>query len=144
VLIENDVEIGANTTVDRGAMEDTIIGAGSRVDNLVQIAHNVRIGRACVIVAQVGISGSTVLEDQVVLAGQVGVAGHIRIGTGSRIGAQAGVMADVPPRSDLVGAPAQPVKAFFKEVATIRRWVRSGGMPAKDTARAAKPDPDGD
>ncbi|HEY0425732.1 MAG TPA: UDP-3-O-(3-hydroxymyristoyl)glucosamine N-acyltransferase [Rhodopila sp.] len=144
VLIEDDVEIGANTTVDRGTMEDTIIGAGSRIDNLVQIAHNVRIGRACVIVALVGVSGSAVLEDQVVLAGQAGVAGHIRIGTKSRIGAQAGVMADVPPRSDLVGAPAQPVKAFFREVATIRRWVRNGGIPHRDTARATKPNPDGD
>lgn len=144
VLIEDDVEVGANTTIDRGTLEDTIIGAGSRIDNLVQIGHNVRIGKACVIVAQVGISGSTVLEDQVVLAGQVGVAGHLRIGTGSRIGAKAGVMADVPPRSDLVGAPAQPVKAFFKEVATIRRWIRDGGIPAQTGKRGAKPNPDVD
>jgi UDP-3-O-[3-hydroxymyristoyl] glucosamine N-acyltransferase len=144
VLIGDDVEIGANTTVDRGTLEDTVIGAGTRIDNLVQIGHNVHIGRACVIVAQVGISGSTVLEDQVVLAGQVGVAGHLRIGTGSRIGAKAGVMADVPARSNLVGAPAQPVRAFFKEIATIRRWVRDGGMPAANAARGAKPNPDVD
>jgi UDP-3-O-[3-hydroxymyristoyl] glucosamine N-acyltransferase len=129
VLIEDDVEVGANTTVDRGTLEDTVIGAGTRIDNLVQIGHNVRIGRACVIVAQVGISGSTVLEDQVVLAGQAGIAGHVRIGAGSRIGAKSGVMADVPPRSDLVGVPAQPVKAFFKEVATIRRWIRDRHVP---------------
>jgi UDP-3-O-[3-hydroxymyristoyl] glucosamine N-acyltransferase len=138
VVIENDVEIGANTTVDRGALEDTVIGAGTRIDNLVQIAHNVRIGRACVIVAQVGISGSTVLEDQVVLAGQSGVAGHLRIGKGARIGAQAGVMAHVPPHSDMVGAPAQPAKAFFKETATIRRWVRNGGIPAREVAPETK------
>jgi UDP-3-O-[3-hydroxymyristoyl] glucosamine N-acyltransferase len=138
VVIEDDVEIGANTTVDRGALEDTVIGAGTRIDNLVQIAHNVRVGRTCVIVAQVGISGSTVLEDQVVLAGQVGVAGHLRIGAGSRIGAQSGVMADVPARSELAGAPAQPVKSFFREVATIRRWVRNGGVPAVKTAPDAK------
>jgi len=144
VLIEDDVEVGANTTIDRGTLEDTVIGAGTRIDNLVQIGHNVRIGRACVIVAQVGISGSTVLEDQVVLAGQSGVAGHMRIGTGSRIGAQAGVMADVPPRSELVGSPAQPVKAFFKEVATIRRWIRDGGGPAANRSRGAKPNPDVD
>lgn len=125
VVIESDVEIGANTTVDRGTMEDTVIGAGTRIDNLVQIAHNVRIGRACVIVSQVGISGSTVLEDQVVIAGQAGLAGHLRIGAGTRIGGQAGVMADLPPRSEVVGAPAQPVKAFFKEVAMIRRWARN-------------------
>jgi UDP-3-O-[3-hydroxymyristoyl] glucosamine N-acyltransferase len=133
VLIEDDVEIGANTTIDRGTLEDTIIGAGTRIDNLVQIAHNVRIGRACVVVAQAGISGSTVLEDQVVLAGQAGLVGHLRIGAGSRIGAQAGVMADVPPRSDMVGSPAQPVKSFFKEVATIRRWIRNGGPPIQSS-----------
>ena len=131
VIIEDDVEIGANTTVDRGALEDTVIGAGTRIDNLVQIGHNVRIGRFCVIVAQTGISGSTVLEDQVVLAGQVGVAGHLRIGTGARIGAQSGVIANIPPRSDMLGAPAQPIKAFLKEVATIRRWVRNGGIPVQ-------------
>jgi UDP-3-O-[3-hydroxymyristoyl] glucosamine N-acyltransferase len=143
VLIENDVEIGANTTVDRGTLEDTVIGAGTRIDNLVQIGHNVHIGKACVIVAQVGISGSTVLEDQVVLAGQAGVAGHLRIGAGSRIGAKAGVMADVPPRSDLVGSPAQPVKTFFKEVATIRRWIRDGGVPRASGSSARKtPDVD--
>jgi UDP-3-O-[3-hydroxymyristoyl] glucosamine N-acyltransferase len=131
VLIEDDVEVGANTTVDRGTLEDTVIGAGTRIDNQVQIAHNVRIGRACVIVAQVGISGSAVLEDQVVLAGQAGVAEHRRIGAGSRIGAKSGVMTDVPPRSDWAGAPAQPVKAFFKEVATIRRWIRNGHVPVQ-------------
>jgi UDP-3-O-[3-hydroxymyristoyl] glucosamine N-acyltransferase len=135
VLIDDDVEVGANTTIDRGTLEDTVIGAGTRIDNLVQIGHNVRIGRACVIVAQVGISGSTVLEDQVVLAGQAGVAGHLRIGAGSRIGAKAGVMADVPPRSEMVGAPAQPVKTFFKETATIRRWIREGGIPVRPGAK---------
>lgn len=129
VLIENDVEVGANSTIDRGTLEDTVIGAGTRIDNLVQIGHNVRIGKACVLVAQSGIAGSTVLEDQVVLAAQAGVAGHLRVGTGARIGGQAGVMADVHPRADVVGSPAQPVKAFFKEVAIIRRWVRNGGIP---------------
>jgi UDP-3-O-[3-hydroxymyristoyl] glucosamine N-acyltransferase len=138
VVIEDDVEVGANTTIDRGALEDTVIGAGTRIDNLVQIGHNVRIGRACVIVAQVGISGSTVLEDQVVLAGQVGVAGHLRIGKGSRLGAKSGVMADVPPRSDFAGAPAQPAKTFFRELATIRRWVRDGGIPTQKPPRDGK------
>ena len=131
VLVEDDVEIGANTTVDRGTLGDTIIGAGTRIDNLVQIGHNVRIGKACVLVAQVGISGSTILEDQVVLAGQAGIAGHLRIGAEARIGAQAGVMADVPPRSAVLGSPAQPVKIFFKEIATIRRWVRNGGRSVR-------------
>jgi UDP-3-O-[3-hydroxymyristoyl] glucosamine N-acyltransferase len=144
VVIEDDVEIGANSTIDRGALEDTVIGAGTRIDNLVQIGHNVRIGRACVIVAQVGISGSVILEDQVVLAGQVGVAGHLRIGTGSRIGAKSGVIADVPPRSELAGAPAQPAKTFFRELATIRRWVRDGGIPARTAPRGAKSNQDVD
>jgi UDP-3-O-[3-hydroxymyristoyl] glucosamine N-acyltransferase len=144
VLIGNDVEVGANVTVDRGTLEDTVIGAGTRIDNLVQIAHNVRIGRGCVVVAQVGISGSTVLEDHVVLAGQAGIAGHLRIGAGSRIGAKSGVMADVPPRSDLVGIPAQPVKAFFKEIATLRRWVRDGGTPIRTSRPNTKKNPDVD
>jgi UDP-3-O-[3-hydroxymyristoyl] glucosamine N-acyltransferase len=144
VLIENDVEIGANSTIDRGALEDTVIGAGSRIDNLVQIGHNVQIGRACVIVAQAGISGSTILEDQVVLAGQAGIAGHLRIGAGSRIGAKAGVMADVPPKSELVGSPAQPVKTFFREVATIRRWIRDGGIPVQPSGSSEKKNSDVD
>lgn len=142
VLIESDVEVGANTTIDRGTLEDTIIGAGTRIDNLVQIAHNVHLGQACVVVAQVGISGSTVLEDQVVVAGQAGIAGHLRIGAGSRIGGQAGVMADLPARSEVVGAPAQPVKAFFKEVATIRRLVRSANTRGPATAVPTNTDVD--
>jgi UDP-3-O-[3-hydroxymyristoyl] glucosamine N-acyltransferase len=144
VLIEDDVEIGANSTVDRGALEDTVIGAGTRIDNLVQIAHNVQIGRACIIVAQVGISGSTVLEDHVVLAGQVGLAGHLRIGKGSRIGAKSGVITDVPPRSDMIGIPAQPAKTFWKEVAILRRWVRDGGKAARKAEHDSKPRQDAD
>jgi UDP-3-O-[3-hydroxymyristoyl] glucosamine N-acyltransferase len=124
VVIEDDVEIGANTMIDRGSSQDTIIGAGSRLDNAVQIAHNVRLGRCCVIVSQVGISGSTTLGDYVTLAGQAGVAGHIHIGDGARIGAQAGVMADVSPRASVVGSPAEPVKEFFRQVAFLRRMMR--------------------
>nr|WP_294521606.1 UDP-3-O-(3-hydroxymyristoyl)glucosamine N-acyltransferase [uncultured Rhodopila sp.] len=141
VVIGNDVEIGANTTIDRGTLDDTVIGAGTRIDNLVQIGHNVRIGRACVLCAQVGISGSAVLEDQVVAAGQAGFADHLRIGAGSRIGAQSGVMTDLPSRSEVVGSPAQPVKAFFREVAAIRRWVRSGG-PKAEAKEQTNPDTD--
>jgi UDP-3-O-[3-hydroxymyristoyl] glucosamine N-acyltransferase len=144
VVIEDDVEVGANSTIDRGALEDTVIGAGTRIDNLVQIGHNVRIGRACVLVSQSGVGGSTVLEDQVVLAGQAGIADHIRIGTGSRIGGRAGVMADVPPGMALLGSPAQPAKTFFKEVATIRRWVRDGGIPARSSGPSTKKNPDVD
>lgn len=124
VVIGNDVEIGANSTIDRGALDDTVIGAGTRIDNLVMIAHNVRVGRACVLVAQCGISGSTVLEDHVVLAGQAGLIGHLRIGKGSRIGAKAGVMSDLPPNSEVVGAPARPAREFFRETATLRRLAR--------------------
>ena len=138
VIIEDDVEIGANTTVDRGSLHDTVIGAGSRVDNLAQIGHNVRLGRACVIVAQVGISGSTILEDQVMLGGQSGVVGHARIGRGARIGAQAGVMGDVPAGAEWVGSPAQPARGFFRELATLKRMIRdytgarrSGGDPGR-------------
>jgi UDP-3-O-[3-hydroxymyristoyl] glucosamine N-acyltransferase len=141
VIIGNDVEIGANVTIDRGAIEDTVIGDGTRIDNLVQIGHNVHIGRACVIVSQAGISGSTVLEDQVMVAGQAGLIGHLRIGAGARIGAQAGIMADVPARTEVIGSPAQPVKAFFKEVAAIRRWVRDGGVKV---APSRKSNPDAD
>jgi UDP-3-O-[3-hydroxymyristoyl] glucosamine N-acyltransferase len=139
VVIEDDVEIGANTTIDRGALEDTVIGAGTRIDNLVQIAHNVRIGRACIIVSQVGMSGSCVLEDHVVIAGQAGLAGHLRIGKGARVGAQAGVMADVPPHAEVLGSPAQPAKSFFREVAILRRWVRDGGKAARKAEHDAKP-----
>ena len=144
VMIEDDVEVGANSTIDRGALEDTVIGAGTRIDNLVQIGHNCRIGKACVLVSQSGVAGSTVLEDQVVLAAQAGLADHLRIGTGSRIGAKAGVMADVPPGISVLGSPAQPVKAFLKEVATIRRWVRDGGISARSSGPGAKKNPDVD
>jgi UDP-3-O-[3-hydroxymyristoyl] glucosamine N-acyltransferase len=124
VVIEDDVEIGANTTIDRGSLHDTLIGAGSRLDNLVQIGHNVRLGRGCVIVSQVGISGSTILEDHVMVGGQAGFTGHLRIGMRARIGAQAGVMSDVPPGADVVGSPAWPAREFFRHVAVLRRLVR--------------------
>jgi UDP-3-O-[3-hydroxymyristoyl] glucosamine N-acyltransferase len=124
VVLEDDVEVGANTTIDRGSLHDTRIGAGSRLDNLVQIGHNVRLGRGCVIVSQAGISGSTVLEDHVMVAGQAGLTGHLRIGRRARIGAQAGVMADVPAGADVVGSPAQPAREFFRHVAVLRRLVR--------------------
>jgi len=139
VVLGDDVEIGANSTVDRGALEDTTIGAGTRIDNLVQVGHNVRIGRACVIVSQAGISGSSILEDQVMVAGQVGVGGHLRIGAGARLGARSGIMGDVPPRSDVLGSPAQPAKAFFRELAMIRRWVRAGRSPEAPAVHAKPP-----
>ena len=124
VILEDDVEVGANTTIDRGSMRDTVIGAGSRLDNLVQIGHNVLLGRCCVIVAQVGISGSTVLEDFVRVGGQAAMAGHLRIGRGAQIGAQAGVISDAPAGATLLGSPAQPRKEFFRQVATLKRMAR--------------------
>ncbi len=127
VIVGDDVEVGANTTIDRGALSDTVIGAGSRLDNLVQIGHNVRLGRGCVIVALVGISGSTVLEDFVTVGGQAGFAGHLRVGARARIGAQAGVMADVAPGLEVVGTPAMAARAFFRQVAVLRRLTRRGG-----------------
>jgi UDP-3-O-[3-hydroxymyristoyl] glucosamine N-acyltransferase len=133
VLIGDDVEIGANSTIDRGSAQDTVIGAGSRLDNGVQIAHNVRLGRCCVIVSQVGISGSTTLGDYVTVAGQAGLAGHLHIGQGARIGAQAGVMADVGPRSSVVGSPAEPVREFFRQVAFLRRMMRRADAAKHET-----------
>ncbi len=108
VLIGDDVEIGANTTVDRGAMGDTEIGSGTRIDNLVQVAHNVKLGRCCVMVSQVGIAGSCEFGDFVVAAGQAGFAGHLKIGTGAQIGAQSGMMKDVPAGATVIGSPAMP------------------------------------
>ena len=121
VLIGDDVEVGANTCIDRGSAQDTVIGAGSRLDNLVQIGHNVRLGRCCVVVAQAGISGSTVLEDFVVIAAQAGLTGHLRIGAKARIGAQAGVMASVAAGQDMMGSPAQPLREHFRGVVTLRK-----------------------
>ena len=120
VVIGDDVEVGANSCIDRGSAQDTVIGAGTRIDNLVQIGHNVRLGRCCVVVAQVGISGSTVFEDFVVAAGQAGFAGHVRVGRGAKVGGQAGVMSDIPAGAEVMGSPAQPVKTFFRQIATLR------------------------
>ena len=133
VILEDDVEVGANSTIDRGATQDTVIGAGSRLDNLVMIGHNVRLGRCCVVVAMAGISGSTVLEDFVVVAAQAGLAGHLRIGAKARIGGQAGVMADVPAGSDVIGSPAEPVRDFFRGVATLRKLSRRPKLPTSST-----------
>lgn len=124
VIIGDHVEIGANTCIDRGAGPDTVIGDGTWIDNLVQIAHNVRIGKGCVIVAQSGIAGSTEIGDYCVIAAQAGVAGHLSVGKGSRIGAQSGVMRDIPAGSEVLGAPAQPVKQFMRQVAALKRLTK--------------------
>lgn len=125
VIIEDDVEIGANTTIDRGAGPDTVIGAGTRLDNLVQIGHNVKIGKNCVMVAQSGVAGSTEIGDFVMIGGQAGVAGHIEIGSGVRIAGQSGVMKSIPAgQQDYMGSPAVPLKQFMKQTATLGRMVR--------------------
>jgi UDP-3-O-[3-hydroxymyristoyl] glucosamine N-acyltransferase len=124
VIIQDDVEIGANTTIDRGSTRDTVIGEGTKIDNLVQIAHNVSIGRHCLIAGQVGISGSAIVGDFVMLGGKVGIADHVTIGTGAQLGAQSGVMHDVPPGARWLGSPAQPVRDFMKGVAVLRRLAR--------------------
>ena len=121
VIIQDGVEIGANTTVDRGANRDTVIGEGTRIDNQVQIGHNVVIGRHCVIVSQVGISGSSTLEDYVAIGGQSGVRGHVTIGMGAQIAAVSSVNEDVPAGGRYGGTPAKPVKQWFRELAALRK-----------------------
>ena len=126
-IVESDVEIGANTTIDRGSIDDTVVGAGTKIDNLVHIAHNVRIGRLCLIMAQVGIAGSVRVEDGAILAGQVGISGHHTIGAGARLAARAGVFGDIPAGETWSGYPARPHRdalraqaALFKLPALLR------------------------
>ena len=120
-IVQDDVEIGAGTTIDRGSIDDTIIGAGSKIDNLVMIAHNVRIGRLCMIAAQAGIAGSVRIEDGVVIGGQAGFQGHHTIGKGARIGAQSGVFGDVPPGETWSGYPARPHREALRAQAALLR-----------------------
>ena len=127
VVLGHDVEIGANSTIDRGSMRDTIIGAGTRIDNLVQIGHNAQLGRCCIVVSQAGISGSTELGDFVTIAAQAGLIGHIKIGDKARVGAQCGVMSDVEAGADVIGSPAMPFREFFRNVAFLRRLAKKDG-----------------
>ena len=133
VVIEDDVEIGSNATIDRGSLRDTIIGQGSHLDNLVMIAHNVVLGKGCVLVAQVGIAGSTRLGNYVIAAGQAGIIGHLDIGNGARIGAQSGVMRDIPEGETVLGSPAIPLKDFMRQTATLNRMVKRSPAERKKT-----------
>ncbi len=147
VMIQDDVEIGANSTLDRGKLpsDSTKIGAGTKIDNLVQIGHNCKIGRGCLIVAQVGIAGSTTVGDFVVLGGQVGIAGHLRIGDRVQIGAQSGIMTDATPGQILFGTPARPHREAFKLQAlyaklpemraTVRELRRELGPSSRDLSQ---------
>jgi UDP-3-O-[3-hydroxymyristoyl] glucosamine N-acyltransferase len=126
VIIENDVEIGAGTTVDRGGIRDTIIGEATKIDNLCQIGHNVVIGRQCVIVAQSGLSGSVTLEDFAMLGGSVGLAPHVTIGRGARVAARSGVMNDIPPQQTWGGYPARPKMQWMRQQAMLARLTASG------------------
>ena len=127
-VIGDDVEIGANTTIDRGSIDDTVIGRGTKIDNLVHIGHNVRIGEKCLIMAQVGVAGSVTIGDGAILAGQAGISGHLSIGAGARVAAQAGVFGDIPAGETWSGYPARPHReslrasaALFKLAGMMRR-----------------------
>jgi len=121
VVIQNDVEIGANSCIDRGSNRDTIIGEGTKIDDLVMVGHNVTIGRHCVIVSQTGIAGSAELGDFVVLGGRVAVNGHVKIGSGAQLAGLSGVGGDVPPGVQWGGVPARPIRHWMREVGRLRR-----------------------
>jgi UDP-3-O-[3-hydroxymyristoyl] glucosamine N-acyltransferase len=137
VIIENDVEIGAGTTIDRGGIRDTMIGEATKIDNLCQIGHNVVIGRHCVVVAQSGLSGSVTLEDFAMLGGSVGLAPHVTVGKGARVAARSGVMNDIPPQQTWGGYPARPKMQWMRQQAILARLAASG-----DKAAAASTLPD--
>ncbi len=121
VIIGNDVEIGANACIDRGALDDTVIGDGCRIDDLVMVAHNIKLGKGCILVSQTGIAGSCTFGDYVVCGGQTGFADHLNIGSGAQIAAQSGIMRDVEPGAVVMGSPAVPIKDFMRQVAFLQK-----------------------
>ena len=126
-IIHNDANIGANTTVDRGTGSDTVVGAGTRIDNLVQIAHNVTLGRGCVLAAQVGIAGSTKIGDYVMIGGQAGISGHLAIGDGVRIAAKSGVISDLPAGGSHGGYPSRPIRDWHRQTVRLDQLTRNRG-----------------
>ncbi|MDD5655895.1 MAG: UDP-3-O-(3-hydroxymyristoyl)glucosamine N-acyltransferase [Elusimicrobia bacterium] len=146
VVVQDDVEIGANSTIDRGTVGSTVIGAGTKIDNLVQIGHNCRLGRGCLLVAQVGVAGSTTVGDFVVLGGQVGVAGHLRIGDRAQVAAQSGIMSDVEPGQILFGSPARPhreafkLQALFGKLPEMHAALKALRRPPQPRAEGGKPE----
>lgn len=127
VIIEDECDIGAGVTIDRGTLGDTVVGRGSFIDNLVQLGHNVTLGPGCILAAQSGISGSTRLGAFVALGGQAGLADHLTIGDQAQVGAKAGVMTDIEPKATYLGSPAMPRKQFFRQVAVLRGLVERRG-----------------
>lgn len=135
VIIQDGVTVGAGTCIDRGAFDDTVIGENTKIDNLVQIAHNVSIGRNCMIAAQTGISGSVTVGDGVAFGGQVGVADHIKIGKGAQLAASAGVMKDIPEGETWGGFPARPIRRWLRETALMAQLVKQPGQARDEGAK---------
>lgn len=136
-IIGDDVEIGANTTIDRGSIDDTVVGNGTKIDNLVHIAHNVRIGEKCLLMAQVGVAGSVTIGDGAILAGQAGISGHLSIGAGARLAAQAGVFGDIPAGETWSGYPARPHRDSLRASAAL---FKLAGMMRKLEQLLQEPD----
>lgn len=135
VLIQNDVEVGAGTTIDRGSLRDTVIGEGTKIDNQVQIGHNVTIGRHCLLAAQIGLAGSLSIGDNVALGAKVGINNHLKIGDGAQVTAMSGVKDDIPPGGRWGGFFAKPTKQWFKEIIAVERLVRDSKADPKDGGR---------
>jgi UDP-3-O-[3-hydroxymyristoyl] glucosamine N-acyltransferase len=145
VIIQDDVEIGAGTTIDRGGLRDTVIGEGTKIDNQVQVGHNVSIGRHCILVAQVGIAGSAVIEDYVMLGGQAGVADSLTVGEGAKIGAKTGVHTNIPAGETWLGAPAMRARDFWRAMAVLQSAAKlnaSGVKSARDLNPSKEPSDD--
>ena len=135
VMIQNDVEIGAGTTIDRGSLRDTVIGEGTKIDNQVQIGHNVTIGRHCLLAAQIGLAGSLTIGDNVALGAKVGINNHLTIGDGAQVTAMSAVKDDIPPNGRWGGYFAKPTKQWFREIVAVERLVRDGA--ARSEGRGA-------